>query len=615
MNCQGHRGKPVIEYKTHDSITLKWTPPDVGSAHIRDYSVKYKEEYSGDHDWLTSCICTTNTTTIRNLEPHKTYSFTVVANCEVGVSDSSPPSDKCTTFPSSAPLNVKKAKISFNSVQVRWDPPQQIGKELLVSRYKIRYHQATKSHESRYTETDGGNCMHTCTLVRLTPNTSYNISVCAVFNKIFESTFSPNVCIETESEEPPVPGVPIVTSKSHNEVCLQWTQAVWESACIKCYVLKCQHITGDWIECYTDDEKTSFKVSGLKPNATYIFSVCADYGIRTSKMSASSEECTTYAATAPTDLKICISFTDIITIEWNQPHYTCGDVKRYKIKYQPASKLDKRRLTEEETNDAVCFYTLRNLRPSTTYNISVSALCSANGESTSAEIKGDTETENPPAPGIPVITSKTHNEVHLEWSKPETDKHLIQRYVLYYHDMSANNDRWKEQETSDQRTSSALTGLSPNTTYQFKVAADYDVCTGEMSGTSKTCTTYVATSPAFIRPKNVFRELMKIKWNSPRVTCKGYSVSKYRVRYYPAIDSDKTHRIQNETEDNACVYTLRNLEPSTVYKISLIALFNNGGESAPSDFVEIGTAFENPPAPSKLCVVSETHNCVCLYIR
>ena len=72
----GSPGKPVIEYLTHDSVTLKWTPPDVGFAHIRAYSITYKEEYSGDHDWLTSSISTTNTmTTVQNLEPHKTYRF------------------------------------------------------------------------------------------------------------------------------------------------------------------------------------------------------------------------------------------------------------------------------------------------------------------------------------------------------------------------------------------------------------------------------------------------------------------------------------------------------------------------------------------------------------
>ena len=332
----------------------------------------------------------------------------------------------------------------------------------------------------------------------------------------------------------------------------------------------------------------------------------------TTDIGASSEECTTYAASAPTNLKIGMLFTDIMKIEWNPPNYTFVDITKYRIKYQPAREPEEQHFQEEETMDAVCFSTLRNLEPSTTYKISVSALCGDNGESAAAEIKADTAAENPPAPGTLAITSKSHDEVRLEWSKPETDRHHIEGYVLHYLEISAHNDRWKELLTKGQNTNSPLTGLSPNTTYQFKVAADYGVCRGEMSGTSKKCTTYAATCPGYVRPKLLFRELMQIKWNAPRIIGKGYSVSTYRVRYYPATDSDKTHKMQDETEDKACVYTLRNLEPSTVYKISLIALFNNGGESAPSDFVEIDTAVENPPAPSKLGVLSKTHNTVCL---
>ena len=107
----GSPGKPEIERKTHDSVTLKWTPSNVGFVHVRAYSVKYKGEYFGDHDWLTSSVSKEkNTTTIQNLEPHKTYRFVIVADCGVGLSVSSPPSDKCTTFPSSAPVRRKEDK-------------------------------------------------------------------------------------------------------------------------------------------------------------------------------------------------------------------------------------------------------------------------------------------------------------------------------------------------------------------------------------------------------------------------------------------------------------------------------------------------------------------------
>ena len=607
----GATGKPIIEHKTHDSVTLKWTPPSVGLAHIKTYSVKYKKEYSGHHDWLTSRISTTNfITTIRSLEPHTTYRFAVVADCGVGLSESSPASNMCTTLPSSAPLNVKKAKVSFNSVQVVWETPKQITEELSISHYKIKYHPSSESQESDYNKTDGRNCMHT--LDRLTPNTSYGIFVCAVFNNGYESAFSQKVCIETESEEPPVPGVPIVTFKSHNEVILQWSQPVWESARIKRYVLKCRETTGDWVDCYSEDDKTSFKLSGLKPNRSHKFGVCADYGIRSSKTSAISEECTTYAATAPADVRIDMLFTDIMKIKWNPPSYTCVDVKRYKIQYQPASEPDKRHLREEETKDTVCLYTLRNLKPSTTYNISVSALCGDNGESATAEIELGTAAENPPAPGTPCITSKTHNEIRLEWSKPETDKHHIERYVLHYREMSANNDRWKVIETRDQNTSLTLPSLFPNTSYQFKVAADYGVCSGEISTTSITCTTYVATCPTYLRPKMKFRELMQIEWNPPTTICKGYSIAKYRVKYHPSNGTDQNREILEETEGASCIHTLRNLQPNYAYMISLSALFDAGGESSPSDFVEVMTALESLSAPLNPIILSKTHNSVCL---
>ena len=367
----------------------------------------------------------------------------------------------------------------------------------------------------------------------------------------------------------------------------------------------------NWNVLKSVDKSTTAKVTGLTANTKYEFAVAADYGICTGEMSAPSEECTTDAVAPPSDVMKTISFREIIQIKWNPPSFISKGhfIKKYKVKYQPADATDITKYEEVETEK--CHYTLQNLDPSTTYKISVSALCGDNGESAAAEIKADTA-ENPPAPGSLAITSKTHGEVRLEWSKPGSDKHHIQGYVLHYRDMSASNDGWTVQETKDQYTSSALTGLSPNTNYQFKVAADYGVCTGEMSGTSKMCTTYVATCPTHLTPKMLFREFMQIEWNPPSFVCKGYSVSKYRVKYYPATDRDDSHPMQEETQGATCIHTLRNLKPSTHYKISLTALLNNNGESVPSDFTKIGTSSKKPPAPSKPGIRSKTHNSVSL---
>ena len=371
-----------------------------------------------------------------------------------------------------APLNVKKANISCNSVHVGWESPKQISKELSISHYKIKYHPSAEPQEPHYKETDGGICMYT--LDGLTPNTSYNIFVCAVFNKGFaESAFSHGVCIET-AKEPPVPGVPTVTSKSYNEVYLEWTHSVWACECIQHYVLKYRETTGDWVERDTDDDKTCFKLSGLKPNTSYIFSVYADYGKRTSKISASSEKCTTYAATAPAGVKSEMSFADIMQIKWNSPSIVGNGyfVSKYRVRYYPATDSSDK-AQAEETEGATCIHTLRNLKPNTLYKIFLTALFNNGGESAPSDfLEIRTAVANPPAPSKPGIHSITHNSVCLKWDAPGGEEYTITNYSVAYRKKAPIPSNWRVIKCVVKGTNAKVRGLSANTTYEFAVVAD-----------------------------------------------------------------------------------------------------------------------------------------------
>ncbi|XP_022109329.1 stonustoxin subunit beta-like [Acanthaster planci] len=142
-------GKPSIQSKTNDEVTLEWLPPEMGLSEVERYEVQYQETGKGlrstsPWDWQKSCTRSdTRQITIQNLKPLTTYEFQVVAVCRVGVSQVSESSDPCTTLPAGPPIRVRKHAVSETCLTIVWDPPAVLGEGVQVENYVVRYTQVS----------------------------------------------------------------------------------------------------------------------------------------------------------------------------------------------------------------------------------------------------------------------------------------------------------------------------------------------------------------------------------------------------------------------------------------------------------------------------------------
>jgi len=161
--------------------TLKWTPPDNHGAAITGYTVTgvpgYTKQCSG-----TTCV-------LNGLTNDTTYTFTVTATNEVGVSDPSLPSQE--VRPDAVPDPMKTPGINWGdqSVSLSWLAGNSHGSP--ITSYNLRISPAPPSGQQMVTGVTGLSYSWT----GLKNGTAYKVQVCAVNS-------APNVCTDPSQWSP-----------------------------------------------------------------------------------------------------------------------------------------------------------------------------------------------------------------------------------------------------------------------------------------------------------------------------------------------------------------------------------------------------------------------------
>ena len=134
-------GRPIIQGKTDNSVTLKWNEPQEDATVIVRYVIHCRDLSHISNGW-TEFKTSDNATsaTVPNLKPNTTYEFSVSAhftdNC---TSSLSPVSDPCITFSTRAPSNVRRNMRTLDSIKILWDAPHNIPEGVSVTKYYVKY--------------------------------------------------------------------------------------------------------------------------------------------------------------------------------------------------------------------------------------------------------------------------------------------------------------------------------------------------------------------------------------------------------------------------------------------------------------------------------------------
>ncbi|XP_062285548.1 uncharacterized protein LOC133991095 [Scomber scombrus] len=126
---------------THNSVTLKISPPRFGAENITSYCVEYC--VSGEDGWKLTTAAKAEEVTMSSLTPNTEYMFRCRAVTSVGVGPAGEVSGSIKTLPCSPP---GKPHVETNSseISVSWEKPAEIGQDVHILSYIVEYARTDK---------------------------------------------------------------------------------------------------------------------------------------------------------------------------------------------------------------------------------------------------------------------------------------------------------------------------------------------------------------------------------------------------------------------------------------------------------------------------------------
>ncbi|XP_006137169.2 neoverrucotoxin subunit alpha-like [Pelodiscus sinensis] len=197
----------------------------------------------------------------------------------------------------------------------------------------------------------------------------------------------------------------------------------------------------------------------------------------------------------------------------------------------------------------------------------------------------------PPSKPLPLLIGGVrHDRVQLTLKPAAYGRAEICGYQAEYRRVGQEN--WVAVNVSNTQETLTVTGLRPNTQYQFRYAAVSKPGLSESSDVSDTVKTLPPTSPPG-KPAaaNIELSAITLTWESPRAIGDGVSISEYKVQYREEAGEDKwlERRTGNRTE----TYTVDGLKPGTPYRFRVSAVCADGAVSDPSEENSISMLKEN----------------------
>ncbi|MBO0592798.1 fibronectin type III domain-containing protein [Cellulophaga sp. E16_2] len=295
----------------------------------------------------------------------------------------------------------------------------------------------------------------------LNPQTTYTYTVTGLDNSNNSSAQSESITITTiaalDTEVPTAPSGLVADNITSTSVNLNWTAAI-DNVGVTDY-----EIFQEGVSIGLSNGSTTFPVNALTPETTYNFTVVAlDAAANVSAQSESIAVLTlavadTEVPTAPSGLVADNITSTSVNLNWTAATDNVA-VTDYEI-FQEGVFIG---LSNGSTT-----FPVNALTPETTYNFTVAALDAA--ANVSAQSTGVTvltltvaDTEVPTAPSGLVADNITSSSVNLNWTAA-TDNVGVTDYEIFQEGVSIG--------VSNGNISFPVNGLTPETTYNFTVAA------------------------------------------------------------------------------------------------------------------------------------------------
>lgn len=217
-------------------------------------------------------------------------------------------------------------------------------------------------------------------------------------------------------------------------------------------------------------------------------------------------------------------------------------------------------------------YVINSLIPVTEYQVEIIPLCGTQQEGTPVQTTFETKC-NPANPTSLMVTQITGTTAHVSWDAvPNIGSNAV--YKFAYREVGAVN--WTEEDVNVPTTTYDLTGLTPNTNYEVRVATE---CSGSINTytntvvftTSPTC----EMAPTGLTVTNISTTQAQVDWDA-------YETNAYVLRWRPLGNNPW---ITVELTQNT--YIIQGLQEQTQYEVQIAKICGGGTQTftQPYEFI------------------------------
>ncbi|XP_013388176.1 tyrosine-protein phosphatase Lar isoform X2 [Lingula anatina] len=571
-----------ISEVTATSVKLSW---DEGNNDpIDSYIINYKPKYKqGVESKSISGIVETEHT-ITGLVSYTIYEFRVVAVNNIGRGRPSEPKE-CTTGeqqPSTPPRNVRARPLSTSTLYVQWDEPE-IPNGLILGYqvyYTLKEEGENLAERPYYTWQNMAVTDKVANIRNLSPNRTYVVCVLGR-TSVGDGPPSEYVEVLTRQGVPEQPRNLQTEVRGPDQIYVTWEKPENSDDIITSYELYYQSPSRGKVRVTIQPPVESYLLEDLIPATVYNIHVLAKSergtGPESPVVQATTQEFTPSAP--PQDVTGEIEGATAIIIKWSPPPLNArnGQITEYKIRYvetESGQQLQEASVvTVLGEKDSVV---IRNLKIWTKYTIWVQAATRVGPGPNSVPIVVRTDEAVPGRPERVRVETVNSTAIRVRWSSPAPDKRngIIRAYVVIYgkidiSSMQLIGSRKRHTISGGQVTETVITGLQPDSSYKFQVAA----VTGKGDGIYSKGKIAKTLGAVPERPRsfrvNLINEdppMVQLVWQRPRNI---YGALQAYKLEYGKVGSDKFETIALEAEQYQ--RTVTSLDRGAEYEFRLSA--------------------------------------------
>ncbi|CAG9530835.1 unnamed protein product [Cercopithifilaria johnstoni] len=497
------------------------------------------------------------------------------------------------TFPTGPPRNLRGEKRRDTEISFKWEPPECEEQNGEITQYE---YEVTGAEEWNDVKREGVTPRTNAAVDQMNPGSTYNVRVRA-YTSEGPGPWSEPIQITTTGTELGPPRELTAVHTKPELIQLTWLPPYPERAPVLIYKVQYSpraddfnpveiELSGDQLSCtgYKSPLITSDSicttVRSLQPDTTYRFAVQAQ-----SPTGNWGEWSPAYFATTrstedgpiPGKLRLVSAGHDNLRVNWTAPPAVKSVVDQYLVDISLASSSDehpKQFTVHGGQND----YHFHGLEPATHYNITVQGLSEGKRMWFITEVFPTTDYGSgllswlPPPTDLKLL-EKSDRSMHVAWSPPEifdpAYKDLITHYLVTIAPFDPNTGvtgRPRNYSVPFPGTSIKFDDLTPETIYNITVQAGTNSGYGEILWG-----TYSTLAPG---QNHVLRLLdrtpttLTVEWEPTFLSDRGYTLSWESLHSaFKHVPINAIH--SSEIPAGTTQYTIDDLEPSTIYNVTL----------------------------------------------